>query len=249
MGVVVGTLSIATPFIVGASVPGFAPWVLAIVCYVVAGIQLFGFIGVFKEKAGLFHKYVMVNSVVVMGAFGVAAAFIAISGTRHNTATDRCQATFFSGNSTASASASSDTGEGRQVCDVFTWVILGLMAGLWVTLAFFQAYLLMVTRFYSQSQRADHKKYYSIYSQIDIPLNDRNNDNDAWNARPSTDSWHAGAAMGANEAQHRRQHSAAAYDEKYDSEPSYGVKRQDSDRYFAEPHRPIGNEQPYQYRQ
>ncbi|QRW24477.1 hypothetical protein RhiXN_11389 [Rhizoctonia solani] len=249
MGVVVGTLSIATPFIVGASVPGFAPWVLAIVCYVVAGIQLFGFIGVFKEKAGLFHKYVMVNSVVVMGAFGVAAAFIAISGTRHNTATDRCQATFFSGNSTASASASSDTGEGRQVCDVFTWVILGLMAGLWVTLAFFQAYLLMVTRFYSQSQRADHKKYYSIYSQIDIPLNDRNNDNDAWNARPSTDSWHAGAAMGANEAQHRRQHSAAAYDEKYDSEPSYGVKRQDSDRSFAEPHRPIGNEQPYQYRQ
>ncbi|KAF8756079.1 long-chain-acyl-CoA dehydrogenase [Rhizoctonia solani] len=150
----------------------------------------------------------------------------------------RCQATFFSGNSTASASASSDTGEGRQVCDVYL-VILGLMAGVPPD----------GQRFYSQSQRADHKKYYSIYSQIDIPLNDRNNDNDAWNARPSTDSWHAGAAMGANEAQHRRQHSAAAYDEKYDSEPSYGVKRQDSDRSFAEPHRPIGNEQPYQYRQ
>ncbi|KAG8715670.1 hypothetical protein FRC11_001617 [Ceratobasidium sp. 423] len=248
MGVVTGTLSIATPFIVGASVPSFAPWLLAIACYIVAGTQLFGFIGVFKEKAGLFHKYVIVNSVVVMAAFGIAAAFIAMSGTRHDTATKRCQVAFFSGNSTASTSSTDDTGEGQQVCDIFTWVILGLMAGLWVTLAFFQAYLLMVARFYSQSQRADHKKYYSIYSQLDIPLSDRNNDNDAWNPRPSTDSWHAGAAMGANEAQHRRQQSTATYDEKYDPEPSYGVRRVDSDRTLAEPHRPIGNEQ-YQYRQ
>lgn len=108
----------------------------------------------------------------------------------------------------------------------------------------------MVTRFYSQSQRADHKKYYTIYSTLDIPLNDRNPD-DVWNPRPSTDSWHAGA-MGANDAQHRRQPSAATYDEKYDPEPSYGVRRFDSDRTLAEPHRPIEGESgsaQYQYRQ
>jgi hypothetical protein len=90
----------------------------------------------------------MVNSVVVMASFGIAAAFIAISGTRHNAATDRCQVNFFSGNSTASASSSDDTGEGRQICDVFTWVILGLMAGLWVTLAFFQVRALFHSAWY-----------------------------------------------------------------------------------------------------
>jgi hypothetical protein len=227
-----------------------------------------------QEKAGLFHKYVIANSIAVVAAFGVAAAFIAISGVKHDPATNRCETTFFSGNSTATASSlsSDDTGEGRQVCEVFTWVILGLMGGLWVTLAcfqvclflaashaleypfelqFLQGYLMLVTRFYSQSQRADHKKYYSIYSTLDIPLNDRSTD-DAWNARASTDSWHAGAAMGANEAQHRRQHSAATYDEKYDTEPSYGVRRLDSDRSLAEPHRPIPDEPgpaQYQYRQ
>ncbi|KAG8782930.1 hypothetical protein FRC12_020304 [Ceratobasidium sp. 428] len=50
LGVVAGTLSIATPFIVGASVPGVAPWLLAISCYIVAGAQAIGFIGVFKAR-------------------------------------------------------------------------------------------------------------------------------------------------------------------------------------------------------
>lgn len=41
-------LSIAT--VVGASVPSFAPWLLAAACYVVAGVQSIGFIGVFKVR-------------------------------------------------------------------------------------------------------------------------------------------------------------------------------------------------------
>ncbi|KAG9094689.1 hypothetical protein FS749_012006 [Ceratobasidium sp. UAMH 11750] len=245
LGVVAGTLSIATPFIVGASIPSFAPWLLAISCYIVAGVQSIGFIGVFKEKAGLFRKYVMINSVAVIAAFCIAAAFIAVSGTRHNAASDRCEKSFFAADNNPGAGASNDdSGEGEQICEVFTWVILGLMGGLWVTLLSFQSYLLLVTRFYSQSQRADHKKYYTIYSTLDIPLNDRQHD-DAWNVRPSTDSWHAGAAMGANDAQyHRRQNSAATYadDEKYDTEPSYGVRRYESDRTLAEPHRAVTEE-------
>ncbi|KAF8601765.1 hypothetical protein BDV93DRAFT_413209, partial [Ceratobasidium sp. AG-I] len=243
LSVVAGTLSIATPFIVGASVPTFAPWLLAAACYVVAGVQGIGFIGVFKEKAGLFQKYVMINTFAVVAAFGIAAAFIALSGTKHSTASDRCETTFFGGNSTLTGSGSQDTGEGEQVCEIFTWSILGVMGGLWVSLASFQAcrflaaYLLMVTRFYSLSQRADHKKYYTIYSTLDIPLNERSDD--AWNVRPSTDSWHAGAAMGANDAQHRRQNSAATYDEKYDPDATYGVQRFPSERTLAEPHRAV----------
>ncbi|KAG8782929.1 hypothetical protein FRC12_020303 [Ceratobasidium sp. 428] len=184
----------------------------------------------------------MINSIAVIAAFCIAAAFIAISGTRHAAASTRCQTTFFAGNN--EAGSTDNSGEGEQICEVFTWVILGLMGGLWITLLSFQSYLLMVTRFYSQSQRADHKKYYTVYSTLDIPLHERqvSADNDAWNARPSTDSWHAGAAMGANDAQyHRRQNSAATYadDEKYvDAEPAYGVRRV-GERTLAEPHRAV----------
>lgn len=100
-----------------------------------------------QEKAGLFHKYVIVNTLAVIASFGIAAAFIAISGTKHDTATNRCEVTFFSGSSTASTSSTTSTstsgsGEGKQVCEVFTWVILGLMGGLWVALAIFQVSLL-----------------------------------------------------------------------------------------------------------
>lgn len=83
----------------------------------------------------------MVNTIAVIAAFGIAAAFIAVSGTKHDTAAKRCEVTFFSGNSTASSSTSNDSGEGKEICDIFTWVILGLMGGLWVTLGFFQVRL------------------------------------------------------------------------------------------------------------
>jgi hypothetical protein len=68
LGVVVGTLSLATPssmsrptvseqhliyfiaLVVGAVTPAMAPWILAIVCFIASGIQGFGFIGVAKAS-------------------------------------------------------------------------------------------------------------------------------------------------------------------------------------------------------
>jgi hypothetical protein len=65
-GLVIGILSLATPSskhykvsdcfahpfsfisVVGAATPSFAPWILAIVCFVGAAIQVLGFIGVAK---------------------------------------------------------------------------------------------------------------------------------------------------------------------------------------------------------
>ena len=62
-GIIIGTLAVATPssestttsdlwqltcacVVVGAATPSFAPWLLAIVCYVGAALQILGFIGV-----------------------------------------------------------------------------------------------------------------------------------------------------------------------------------------------------------
>ena len=62
-GVIAGTLALATPSsmsfipvldhpftsyptVVGAATPSFAKWIFAIVCYVAAAIQVFGFMGV-----------------------------------------------------------------------------------------------------------------------------------------------------------------------------------------------------------
>ena len=97
--------------------------------YGFAGIQLVGFFGVFKEKPSLFKIYVTVNSIVLYGGLSAAAAFIGISAGRHQTAVGTCESSFFSsGNQTTS---SQDDTEGQQVCDIFTWVVLGVMGALW----------------------------------------------------------------------------------------------------------------------
>ena len=67
---------------------------------------------------------------VVLAAFGVAAAFIGLSAGRHNTAVTNCKAAYFQTTSSPS--------ETQNLCNIFTWVVIGLMGFLWVVLAIFQ---------------------------------------------------------------------------------------------------------------
>ncbi len=100
--------------------------------YVFAGIQLVGFFGIFKEKPALFRKYVTFNSVILFVGLSAALAFIGISAGRHQPAVDECESSFFSsGNQTTTTQA--DT-EGQQICNIFTWAVLGIMGALWVLL-------------------------------------------------------------------------------------------------------------------
>jgi len=235
LGVLVGTLAVAAPKVVGAVLPSFASVILGVLCYVVAGAQILGFLGVFKEKAGLFGKYVVINSLAIVAAFSIAAALIIISATRHSTAVSSCETSFFStlANGTTTAAPPSNA-EGQIVCDIFTWTDIGLMGGLWVVFAIFQGYLILVTRFYKNSQQADHLKYYSIYSASGA-VDGANGDNillsertprpeqgDAWDARPSTDSW-SGAAHQPTSAHYRTpSHIPMVPEEKpYPAQPGY----------------------------
>ncbi|KAG8990853.1 hypothetical protein FRB90_001594, partial [Tulasnella sp. 427] len=225
-----GILSIATPKLVGSSIPSVGPWLLAIGSFVSCGVQGMGFFGVFKENASLFQRFVQINAAVVAYIFSVSATWIIVSATRHTTATDKCVQDFFSSNSTSTAQASvgADDGQGPTICNIFTWVDVGIMGAFWIVMLIFQGYLLLVCRWYSASQLADHSKYYSIYSvnpPEGIALGERQRADDAWDPRPSTESWSGGAmSPGVNRSGfgvHSRQNSDA-------TERAYGVSAADA---------------------
>ncbi|KAI9460886.1 hypothetical protein BJY52DRAFT_235513 [Lactarius psammicola] len=177
LGIIAGTLSIATPQIVGAATPSFARWIFAIICYVGAMIQVLGFIGVAREKPVLYRRYTTLHILATTAAFSVAAVWIIISATRHSTAKRNCEQRFFT--------ATSDlTSEGEKMCEIFPWVDIGLMGGLWVLLAISQFYFYTIISGYGVGQRGDHEKYNSIYSMTglnsDVPLANRS---DPWDSR------------------------------------------------------------------
>ncbi|KIO33865.1 hypothetical protein M407DRAFT_3860 [Tulasnella calospora MUT 4182] len=236
-----GILSIATPRLVGSSIPSFAQWLVAIGAFILCGAQGMGFFGVFKEKATLFQRYVQINAALVAYIFSVSATWIIISATRHGPATTECIQDFFANNATTvdQANAFADDGQGPTICNIFTWVSVGIMGGLWIIMLIFQGYLLLVCRWYSVSQLADHSKYYSIYSvnpPEGIPLGDRQRGEDAWDPRPSTESWSGGQmspgvarpGFGAHSRQNSdvndRAYGVSAADAYAEKKPTYGYR-------------------------
>lgn len=177
LGILAGTLSVATPGIVGAATPSFARWIFAAICYVGAMIQVLGFVGVAKEKTILFRRYTTLHALITVAAFSVAAVWIAISASRHSTAQSNCERRFFT-------TASDLTSEGETMCEIFPWVDIGLMGGLWAILLISQFYFYTIVSGYGTGQRGDHEKYNSMYSMTglnsDLALPDRSN---PWDAR------------------------------------------------------------------
>ncbi len=168
LGIIAGSLSVATPqsnglpylfsfaahtccAVVGAATPSFARWIFAIICYVGAMVQVLGFIGVARvrihnlstslfpathhqwsqEKPVMYRRYTTLHILVTVAAFSVAAVWIIISATRHSTAKSNCEQKFFT-------AASDLTSEGEKMCEIFPWVDIGVMGGLWVLLAISQ---------------------------------------------------------------------------------------------------------------
>jgi lysylphosphatidylglycerol synthetase-like protein (DUF2156 family) len=171
---VAGILSVSTPSIVGAATPSFAPWILAIICFVGAAIQILGAIGVKREKAILFRRYVSLHSLAVVAAFAIAVVWIIISATRHTTAENNCLQKFFPDETDTS-------GEGQTMCNIFPWVSIGIMGALWAVLAIFFVYLWVVLSAYGRDQRTDHEKY----EQLRDPVNGVQRD--PWDSRMSTE--------------------------------------------------------------
>jgi len=154
LGILLGTLSFSTPSLVGAALPfKYSYFILCGLGYLFAAVQLVGFLGIFKEKADLFRKYVTVNWIVLYTGLSLIATFIIISAVRHNQATDICEATFF-----PSETGTLADDKGERICEIFTWVSVGIMGALWLIITILQSYLVLVLRGYGVTQRADHYK-------------------------------------------------------------------------------------------
>lgn len=194
------------------------------------------------------------NAFVVSYIFSVAAAWIIVSATRHDAATDSCVSNFFATNSTDSTATDvfATGGQGETVCNIFVWADVGIMGGLWLIMLIFQVrstcccsglgtdatetiqfYLILVCRWYGASQLADHSKYYSIYSVTapdGIGLGERQQQ-DAWDPRPSTDSWSGTGGgfspAGAGAANPRTQYRDHSRHNSDATERGYGVGAQD----------------------
>ncbi|KAL4064907.1 hypothetical protein V8B97DRAFT_1182841 [Scleroderma yunnanense] len=170
LGIVVGTLSVATPSskswpninatfsfhlaVVGAATPSFAPWILGIVCYVAAAVQVLGFLGVAQEKAIMYRRYVTLHIGLTCAAFAIAVVWIIISAVRHSTAQSNCEDTYFPSDNSSDTTSSL----GQTMCNIFAWVDVGLMGATWVFFAVVQGYFYVIVTSYGASQREDHAK-------------------------------------------------------------------------------------------
>jgi hypothetical protein len=92
-----------------------------------------------QEKPDLFRRYAQLNNLATLGAFSVVSAWIIISATSHSKANTRCQKDFFP---TPDGNTSS---LGETLCNIFPWVDVGIMGGLWVILAIMQVSLFILT--------------------------------------------------------------------------------------------------------
>ncbi|KZT30464.1 hypothetical protein NEOLEDRAFT_1126019 [Neolentinus lepideus HHB14362 ss-1] len=184
LGILAGTLAVATPHLVGAATPSFAKWLFAIICYVGAGLQVLGFLGVYQDKSILFRRYTTLHIMLTTAAFSVAAVWVIISASRHSTAESQCRTDFF-----ANATTGPEASESQTLCNIFPWVDVGLMGGLWVVMAIAQFYFYFIVSSFGRTQREAISTYNSIYDASkpltnDIPMNDRS---DPWDPRGSTD--------------------------------------------------------------
>lgn len=144
--------------VVGAATPGAAKWIFAIVCYIGAGVQVLGLIAVSKvskssarrhsavcnkvlsvtpqEKSVLFKRYLSLTWFITIAGFSISVAWIIISATRHSTAQANCENDYYSGPTVNNAASLAS--EATTVCNIFSWVDVGVMGGLWVVLLLMQ---------------------------------------------------------------------------------------------------------------
>lgn len=90
-----------------------------------------------QEKSVLFKRYLSLDWFIHIAGFSISAAWIILSAARHSTAQTYCENQFYPTTSTAN-SAASLSGSSDTVCNIFSWVDVGIMAGLFVVVLLMQ---------------------------------------------------------------------------------------------------------------
>ncbi|KAK4703973.1 hypothetical protein P7C70_g2242, partial [Phenoliferia sp. Uapishka_3] len=139
--------------VVAVAIPTWGPYLFGAVCIVIAVAQIVGFLGVYREKPKLFKTYARANGFLVSIALAIAIAFIGLSAGRHSTAVTKCQSTF------SSQTTGSTVKSGSEICNIWTWVQVGIMGLLFIILALCEGYFIMYQNIYASEQRLDHARY------------------------------------------------------------------------------------------
>lgn len=79
-----------------------------------------------------YRRYVTLHGIVTFLAFSIAATWIILSAVGHDKAKQRCVTNFFN------SASDSTSQEGDALCNIFSWVTVGVMGGLWLMLAVVQ---------------------------------------------------------------------------------------------------------------
>ncbi|GAA5909714.1 hypothetical protein JCM5296_005770 [Sporobolomyces johnsonii] len=155
ISIVTGVLCFAAPSIIAVTTPDFVSYILGVICMVVALAQPFGFFGVYRERVGLFRTYSRINMFFVLIALALALAIIIASAVKHSTAVTACEKLF---------SADSSDSTANTICNIWTWVQVGIMGLLFVIVGLCELYFLMYSSIYASEQKLDHARYNSVYS-------------------------------------------------------------------------------------
>ncbi|GAA6005376.1 uncharacterized protein JCM10292_007327 [Rhodotorula paludigena] len=155
IAVVAGVLCFAAPAIVSVTTPSFVSYILGVLSFAVAACQPFGFFGVFREKPRLFKSYLRLNGLLVTASILLALAVIIISAVKHSEGVDQCTRLFSADDTDTTA---------NDICNIWTWIQIGIMGLLFVIVGLCEIYFICYTSIYASEQRLDHARYDSVYS-------------------------------------------------------------------------------------
>lgn len=179
MALCVGVLALAPPPIVGAmaSVPSWGKDLVAAVAFVTAVWQILGLASVFSDQKTLYRLYIRVNFIATLIILAITIAFTITAAARHSASVDECMKEFegsLAQNGLGVQAVENSLNSGRhKVCDILTWVDVGLMGGLIVLLGLTQLFMCYMQRRYGQRQRAAIANTKQPFGSEGIPMSNR----------------------------------------------------------------------------
>jgi len=184
----VGVIALAAPTIVGGmnAIPSWGKYVVAVICFVTAAWQIFGFSTILADHTRLYHLYWVVNLVATVVVLCFTIAFTATAAGKHNKAVDECMARFegrlaYDGFGIDQVQNALDNGR-HKLCDILSWADVGLMGGLVVVVGLVQLYMCTMQSLYGKRQRAAENASASRPDPDAVPMRHSR----AWDPRGTT---------------------------------------------------------------
>ncbi|KAI9624709.1 hypothetical protein KEM48_008753 [Puccinia striiformis f. sp. tritici PST-130] len=163
-GFVFGILSFSAPSILAIVLDYSVTAFFGSLCLGLASIQAIGFYGVYKENSTIFKRYMYINLLFQTVTFGYSLILLIISATKHQISIDQCLLQFLSNEELQSDNGPSQSS--RNLCNLWTWVQLGVCFLVWILLFLSELYFTYLVRVWGKDQQLDHIRYQSIISAV-----------------------------------------------------------------------------------